>query len=153
MMLERLPYKIDIAKLQEEYTRVFEPMIIEKPEYKTYFPIQKYYFKRKKDWPEELKSTYTYVISKQVETFFSFEVIVFRVLMPNGCYTWHTDNGQKLHIPVITNEGCKFVIGNEAHDMPADGSLYLFSGQQNYHTFFNAGTTPRVHLIFDDNEY
>jgi len=52
----------------------------------------------------------------------------------------------RLHIPIITNEGCKMVIENTAFHMPADGSGYITDNTK-YHNFFNGSEIERVHLV------
>ena len=65
---------------------------------------------------------------------------------PRTCLSWHRDPEMRLHIPIITNKGCKMVIENEAFHMPANGSAYLTDNRQ-YHNFFNGSEIERVHLV------
>ena len=39
--------------------------------------------------------------------------------------SWHRDREPRLHVPIITNPGCKMVIEDIAKHMPADGSVTL----------------------------
>ena len=52
----------------------------------------------------------------------------------------------RLHIPIITNPGCKMVIEDVAKHMPADGSITITNNTK-YHNFFNGGEQDRVHLV------
>jgi hypothetical protein len=65
---------------------------------------------------------------------------------PKSCLSWHTDNEKRLHIPLVTNLGAHLVIENEANHLPADGSVYI-ANTTLYHTAFNAGLEPRIHLV------
>ena len=72
----------------------------------------------------------------------------FRFLMkpPRSCLSWHRDPEKRLHIPIITNPGCRMVIEDESFHMPADGSLYITDNTK-YHNFFNGGEMNRIHLV------
>lgn len=78
-----------------------------------------------------------------------FNSVYYRVLKPNTCYNWHIDTMKTcLHIPLITNFGCKFVYSDKVFTMLADGTVYIVNNSI-YHTFINAGNTDRVHLTMD----
>jgi len=72
----------------------------------------------------------------------------FRFLMkpPRSCLSWHRDPEKRLHIPLITNPGCRMVIENESFHMPADGSIYITDNTK-YHNFFNGGEINRIHIV------
>jgi hypothetical protein len=64
---------------------------------------------------------------------------------------WHTDGNEKfyqcrLHIPLVTNEGCFYEGPKERFHMPADGSSYLVTTTQP-HRVVNSGPTDRYHII------
>ena len=63
-----------------------------------------------------------------------------------SCLSWHTDNQKRLHIPIITNPGAHLVIEDTSNHLPADGSVYL-ADTTLFHTAFNAGLEPRIHLV------
>ena len=71
-----------------------------------------------------------------------------RVLLkePRSTLSWHRDPEPRLHIPIITNPGCKMVIEDIAKHMPADGSVTITNNTK-YHNFFNGGEKDRVHLV------
>ena len=48
--------------------------------------------------------------------------------------SWHRDPEPRLHIPIITNPGCKMVIEDIAKHMPADGSV-IITNNTKYHNF------------------
>ncbi len=62
------------------------------------------------------------------------------------CYTYHQDYTRRVHIPLITNENCFFVIDDEVIRYPADGSVYI-ADTRRMHTFVNASTQNRLHLV------
>ena len=71
-----------------------------------------------------------------------------RILLkePRSTLSWHRDPEPRLHIPIITNQGCLMVIDNVANHMPADGSVWITNNTK-YHNAFNGGEENRVHLV------
>ncbi|MEH6446028.1 MAG: hypothetical protein V7784_19215 [Oceanospirillaceae bacterium] len=63
-----------------------------------------------------------------------------------NCNSWHRDPEPRLHIPVISNPGSLFVVNHHCTHLPADGSVY-FTDTRGYHTAFNGGEDPRVHIV------
>lgn len=63
-----------------------------------------------------------------------------------NCNSWHRDPEPRLHIPIYTNPGSLFIVNHHCTHLPADGSVY-FTDTRGYHTAFNGGETPRVHLV------
>ncbi len=94
----------------------------------------------------EFKNTYfeeVYEILKQ-----KFKLGRVRILLkePRSTLSWHRDPEPRLHIPIITNPGCKMVIEDIAKHMPADGSVTITNNTK-YHNFFNGGEQDRIHLV------
>ena len=50
-----------------------------------------------------------------------------RILLkePRSTLSWHRDPEPRLHIPIITNKGCRMVIEEVCRHMPADGSVTI----------------------------
>ena len=71
-----------------------------------------------------------------------------RILLkePRTTLSWHRDPEPRLHIPIITNPGCRQVIENVAKHLPADGSVWITNNTK-YHNAFNGGEENRVHLV------
>ena len=71
-----------------------------------------------------------------------------RILLkePRSTLSWHRDPEPRLHIPIITNKGCRMVIEEVCRHMPADGSVTITNNTK-YHNFFNGGEQARVHLV------
>lgn len=62
------------------------------------------------------------------------------------CYSYHVDESPRMHIPLITNENCFFVIEDEVVRLPADGNHYLIDTTKK-HTFVNASYEDRIHIV------
>jgi len=67
-------------------------------------------------------------------------------LRPKTCYTYHQDTTKRIHIPVITNDKCFFIINKQVKHYPADGNYYVVDTTQN-HTALNASKQDRIHII------
>ena len=104
------------------------------------------------------ESKYTEIVSEFKGTYFEEvynilkdkfgEIGRVRILMkpPRSCLSWHRDPEPRIHIPIITNVGCKMVIEDESFHMPANGSAYVTDNTK-YHNFFNGSEIDRVHLV------
>ncbi len=103
------------------------------------------------------ESKYTEVTSDFKNTYFeevyitlkkNFKLGRVRILLkePRSTLSWHRDPEPRLHIPIITNLGCRMVIENIAQHMPADGSVTITNNTK-YHNFFNGGEQSRIHLV------
>ena len=65
---------------------------------------------------------------------------------PKYCYSYHKDPTPRMHIPLITNENCFFVVDDEVIRLPADGNHYLIDTRK-IHTFVNASWHHRLHIV------
>ena len=92
------------------------------------------------------KNTYVEEIYEYVKKRWEIGRIRFLMKPPRSCLSWHRDPEKRLHIPLITNPGCRMVIENESFHMPADGSVYITDNTK-YHNFFNGGEINRIHLV------
>ena len=103
------------------------------------------------------ESKYTEIIPEFKNTYFEevynllkkkFKLGRVRILLkePRSTLSWHRDPEPRLHIPIITNLGCKMVIEDVAKHMPADGSVTITNNTK-YHNFFNGGEQDRIHLV------
>jgi len=101
-------------------------------------------------WHDVINSMpYTKSVFESLTKYIPYNSIYYRYVKPHTCYNWHVDKMEScLHIPLITNPGCKFVYENNVFSMPADGSVY-FVNNSIFHTFANAGTQPRLHITLD----
>jgi len=62
------------------------------------------------------------------------------------CYSYHRDMTQRIHIPLVTNPNCFFVIDDEVVRLPADGNHYFIDTTKR-HTFVNASWEERIHIV------
>ena len=67
-------------------------------------------------------------------------------LAPKTCYSYHQDPSKRVHIPLITNEKCFFVVADEVIRLPADGNYYVIDTTK-LHTFVNASFEDRIHIV------
>ena len=109
-----------------------------------------------RDIPIE-ESKYTELVSDFHNTYFEevyntlrkkFKLGRVRILLkePRSTLSWHRDPEPRLHIPIVTNPGCRMVIDNIAKHMPADGTVTITNNTK-YHNFFNGGEQERIHLV------
>ena len=109
-----------------------------------------------RDKPNQ-ETKYTQLVSDFNDTYFeevynilkkNFKIGRVRILLkePRSTLSWHRDPEPRLHIPIITNQGCRMVIENIAKHLPADGSLTITNNLK-YHNFFNGGEQNRIHLV------
>ena len=94
----------------------------------------------------EFKDTYVEEVYNLIKSKFKIGRMRFLMKPPRTCLSWHRDPEMRLHIPIITNEGCKMVIEDTSFHMPADGSAYITDNTK-YHNFFNGSEIERVHLV------
>ena len=103
------------------------------------------------------ESKYTELVSDFHNTYFeevyntlrkNFKLGRVRILLkePRSTLSWHRDPEPRLHIPIVTNLGCRMVINNIAKHMPADGTVTITNNTK-YHNFFNGGEQERIHLV------
>ncbi len=103
------------------------------------------------------ESKYTEIVPEFKNTYFEevynllskkFKLGRVRILLkePRSTLSWHRDPEPRLHIPIITNPGCKMVIEDVAKHMPANGTVTITNNTK-YHNFFNGGEQDRVHLV------
>ena len=110
----------------------------------------------KRDKPID-ESRYTELVPEFKGTYFeevfnilrkNFKLGRVRILLkePRSTLSWHRDPEPRLHIPIITNKGCRMVIEDVSKHMPADGTVTITNNTK-YHNFFNGGEQNRIHLV------
>ena len=95
---------------------------------------------------EDFRNTYFEEVYKSLKKNFKIGRIRLLLKEPRSTLSWHKDPEPRLHIPIITNPGCKMVIEDVAKHMPADGSVTITNNTK-YHNFFNGGEQDRIHLV------
>jgi len=94
----------------------------------------------------EFKDTYVEEVYNLISSKFKLGRVRFLMKPPRSCLSWHRDPEMRLHIPIITNEGCRMVIENTSFHMPSNGNGYITDNTK-YHNFFNGSEFDRVHLV------
>ena len=94
----------------------------------------------------EFKDTYVEEVYNLITSKFKLGRVRFLMKPPRSCLSWHRDPEMRLHIPIITNEGCRMVIEDTSFHMPANGNGYITDNTK-YHNFFNGSEVDRVHLV------
>jgi hypothetical protein len=66
---------------------------------------------------------------------------------PRTCYSIHSDFSPRIHIPLVTNEDCRFIFPDESEIfyLPL-GGIYKVDTYKK-HSFCNFSTKPRLHLL------
>ena len=94
----------------------------------------------------EFKDTYVEEVYNLITSKFKLGRVRFLMKPPRSCLSWHRDPEMRLHIPIITNEGCRMVIEDSSFHMPSNGNGYITDNTK-YHNFFNGSEVDRVHLV------
>ena len=109
------------------------------------------------EFVKEFEHTYFKEVFDELKKYYKLGRVRLLLKEPRSTLSWHRDPEPRLHIPIITNPGCKMVIEDVAKHMPADGSVTITNNTK-YHNFFNGGEQDRIHLVacvlenhFDNN--
>ncbi|MAJ85934.1 MAG: peptide-aspartate beta-dioxygenase [Candidatus Pelagibacter sp.] len=94
----------------------------------------------------EFKGTYFEEVFNTLKENFKLGRIRILLKEPRSTLSWHRDPEPRLHIPIITNKGCRMVIEEVSKHMPADGTVTITNNTK-YHNFFNGGEQNRIHLV------
>ena len=94
----------------------------------------------------EFKNTYFEEVYNLLKKKFKLGRVRILLKEPRSTLSWHRDPEPRLHVPIITNPGCKMVIEDVAKPMPADGSVTITNNTK-YHNFFNGGEQDRIHIV------
>lgn len=152
LYIDRLSIGIfDIGKLVKEYQSVSDILTDVTNHGNAVLVQRKFHLVQNNIESEKLKQLpYTSEVVKTIMNIHRFDSVNYRMIMPNTCYNWHVDTGKTcVHIPIITNPGCKFIYEHKAFSMPADGSAYVVNNGIP-HSFMNAGPKSRLHLTFEN---
>ena len=95
---------------------------------------------------EDYKSTYFKEVFDVLSSKYKLGRVRILLKQPRSTLSWHRDPEPRLHIPIITNKGCRMVIEEVCKHMPADGSVTITNNTK-YHNFFNGGEQNRIHLV------
>ena len=95
---------------------------------------------------EDYKNTYFKEVFEVLSSKYKLGRVRVLLKEPRSTLSWHRDPEPRLHIPIITNPGCKMVIEDVAKHMPADGKVWITNNTR-YHNFFNGGEQNRIHIV------
>ena len=95
---------------------------------------------------DEYKETYFKDVFDALSSKYKLGRVRILLKEPRSTLSWHRDPEPRLHIPIITNKGCRMVIEDVSKHMPADGSVTITNNTK-YHNFFNGGEQNRIHLV------
>ena len=73
----------------------------------------------------EFKGTYFEEVYNTLKKHFKLGRVRILLKEPRSTLSWHRDPEPRLHIPIITNKGCRMVIEEVCKHMPADGSVTI----------------------------
>lgn len=108
-----------------------------------------------------MRDTYTHKMLMSIDAQLKLEgkrisYVEYHELPPGACYPMHSDiNDTRYHLPITTNQYAFFTIEQtlgqgdfKMNNMPQCGRVYQLK-VNTYHTAVNAGTEPRIHLMYD----
>ncbi len=82
-----------------------------------------------------------------------FVRVILTRLLPHAAITPHVDDGyslkrcHRIHVPIVTNPGCLFTVGDLTFVMP-EGEMWEINNRR-IHAVRNDGADARIHLILD----
>lgn len=137
----RLDASYDAVKLYDEYLSLYDGVLPQKHSTKCIYSSLTGY---------QIECAYTLEVCEIVRKTFDFNFATYRQIPDGSTLSWHQDTDLQnvsYHIPIKTNSAAFFVYGDRTYRMPDLGGLYV-TLNQDWHTFFNAGIHPRVHIHF-----
>ena len=93
-----------------------------------------------------LKGTYTEEVINTI--FKEYGAVRGRYMMMNwkSCLTYHYDETPRIHLPLVTNDGCFMIIDDKTEKLH-ESTAYLVDTTKR-HTALNAGEHLRFHMVF-----
>jgi len=98
------------------------------------------------EFNEDLKDTYFYEVYKTLSTMYNLGRVRLLQIQPKRCLSWHIDQQERIHVPIISNSGNILAILNKCYFLPADGSSYIVNLILT-HSAFNGGFEPRYNFL------
>ena len=138
--IEKIKSEIKVLPAYDDQIMLQTPKGISDPFYGTDWKGKRFY----EDFTEFTFKSLKYTN----EVIHSLNIVGTRILRlyPKTCYSYHRDRTQRVHIPIITNDNCFFVIEDKIKRCPANGNHYLIDTTQ-LHTFVNASKQERIHIV------
>ena len=69
------------------------------------------------------------------------------IMQPRSCYSIHIDPTPRIHIPIVSNNGCWMVWPKHQRCQHLLPGLIYWTDTTNTHTFINGGDETRIHLV------
>ena len=93
-----------------------------------------------------LKGTYTEEVVNLLRS--RYGIVRGRYMMMNwkSCLTYHNDETPRIHLPLITNDGCFMIIDGKTEKLHESVTYHVDTTKQ--HTALNAGKHLRFHMVF-----
>ena len=93
-----------------------------------------------------LKGTYTEEVVNSLRS--RYGIVRGRYMMMNwkSCLTYHNDETPRIHLPLITNDGCFMIIDGKTEKLHESVTYHVDTTKQ--HTALNAGKHLRFHMVF-----
>jgi hypothetical protein len=106
-----------------------------------------------KDWEHSFRYLQPSLVGTALDDYFKWlNVPIYRARImlarEKGCYSIHKDYSPRLHLPLVTNTQCNFLITEplQMFHLPADGTTTWVDTTKS-HTFMNGSTEKRLHLV------
>ena len=93
-----------------------------------------------------LKGTYTEEVINLLSS--EYGIVRGRYMMMNwkSCLTYHHDETPRIHLPLITNDGCFMIIDGKTEKLHESITYHVDTTKD--HTALNAGKHLRFHMVF-----
>ena len=93
-----------------------------------------------------LKGTYTEEVINLLSS--EYGIVRGRYMMMNwkSCLTYHHDDTPRIHLPLITNDGCFMIIDGKTEKLHESVTYHVDTTKD--HTALNAGKHLRFHMVF-----
>jgi len=93
-----------------------------------------------------LKGTYTEEVVNLLSS--EYGIVRGRYMMMNwkSCLTYHHDDTPRIHLPLITNDGCFMIIDGKTEKLHESVTYHVDTTKD--HTALNAGKHLRFHMVF-----
>jgi hypothetical protein len=101
------------------------------------------------DFNEDFKTTYFYDMYLEISEYYDIGRMRLMMIPPKKCLSWHIDDEERIHVPVITDTSCRLVIEDEAYYLPANGSSYLCNVTVPHTAFNGHNKMKRFNILFN----
>ena len=109
---------------------------------------------RIEELPDQEEKNYNQINSKLKGTYIEKLILQHsayrtRIMLmpPRQCYSIHADPGQRIHIPIITNDQCWMIWPKFNSCNQLEASRAYLTDTTKPHTFINGGTENRIHIV------